>query len=367
MKGSDARVSVIVVAYNHKKYLADCVRSLEKSDLPPGQVRLILVDNASSDGTADFVRSELMNPDGAATKGGLPATFIANSNNLGFSGGNNLAIRQALADGDTHVYLLNPDTEVEPDFLTRALETMGSDPGIAVVQSLLRLHPDRDLVNSWGNEIHFLGFGYAGGESVPASDPSAAPKLRVRDIAYASGAGMLIRADALRKIGFLNEELFAYHEDLEFSWRARLAGYRIALSPESVVYHKYEFSRSIKKWYLMERNRFLVMAWCYAWPSLLINLPALAAMELGLWLFAIKGGWWKEKARAYGYVLNPVRWGGIIAARREVQALRTATDRTITRLFTGKIEFQRLSSPMLTVANLPFILYWRAVRLIMFW
>jgi len=95
---------------------------------------------------------------------------------------------------------------------------------------------------------------------------------------------MLIRTSCLRAIGNLDEELFAYHEDLEFSWRARLAGWRVLLAPESVVWHKYEFSRSVQKWYWMERNRFLVTGWLYSIPTLIVLLPALIVTELALWL-----------------------------------------------------------------------------------
>ena len=109
-----SRVTVIVVAFNHRPFLAGCIGALERT-AGPGvgsvPVRLILVDNASSDGTAQFVRDELLSPDGQTTRGGLPATFIVSAENLGFSGGNNLALARALADGDEFAYLLNPDAD----------------------------------------------------------------------------------------------------------------------------------------------------------------------------------------------------------------------------------------------------------------
>jgi GT2 family glycosyltransferase len=329
--------------------------------------RLILVDNASTDGTPEFVRSEILTPDGAATKGGLPAIFIASDRNLGFSGGNNLGLDLALRDGDEFVYLLNPDTEVQPGFLEAARRVMTAHTAAGVVQSQLRLHPDTGRLNSWGNEIHFLGFGYAGGESVPADSAEARRHLVVRDIAYASGAGMMIRTSCLRAIGNLDAELFAYHEDLEFSWRARLAGWRVLLAPESVVWHKYEFSRSVQKWYWMERNRFLVTAWLYALPTLVVLFPALLVTELSLWLFAVKGGWWREKLRAYSYVLDPRHWASFARTRRVKQSLRRVSDREATRLFTGVIVFERMTSPIVALGNVILGTYWRLVRLVMFW
>jgi GT2 family glycosyltransferase len=367
MDGNNGRVSVITVGYNHRHFLADCVRALERAAAGV-QARLILVDNASSDGTAEFVRQELLLGDGKATKGGMPCLFLDNKDNKGFAGGNNQAMEIALKDGDEFVYLLNPDTEAEPGFLAKAVEVMRQYHSTGIVQSLLRLHPKKELVNTWGNEIHFLGFGYAGGEGVALDAPETKEKLKIRDVAYASGAGMLVRTALLKEIGMLDEELFAYHEDLEFSWRARLAGHRVLLAPESVVFHKYEFSRSIKKYYWMERNRFLVMEWCYRWPTYLLILPALAVMEVGLWIFAFRSGWWREKARAWGYLLDPKNGLKSMATRRKIQRLRKISDREATALFTGEILFQQMQPALLTrVANPLFSLYWKLVRLIMFW
>ena len=362
------RTAIIVVSWNHGRFLPECFRAVEKALIPEGAARLMIVDNNSSDGTPELIRRELLSADGSATSDGFPAIFFDNKENLGFAGGNNQAMRRSIADGDKYVYLLNPDTEAVPGFLEEAVRVMESDPAIGIVQSRLMLHPRTDLLNSYGNEIHFLGFGYAGGESMRRDDPAAAAKLVVRDIAYASGDGMLIRTSLLSKIGLLDEELFAYHEDLEFSWRARLAGFRVVLAPDSVVRHKYEFSRSIKKYYWMERNRLLVMLRCYRWPTLLVIAPAFLVMELGLWLFAFKSGWWKEKARTYGYLLSFDHLKKLREARRRVQGLRVVSDRRAAATFTGKILFQQMQPVLLTrIANPLFQAYWSILHLLMFW
>lgn len=368
MNAKAPKTAIIVVSWNHGRFLSECFRAVSESGIAPGEAVLMIADNDSSDGSADLIARELLNADGTATKEGFPCVFFKNEVNLGFSGGNNQAISKALADGFEYVYLLNPDTEVQAGFLNEALRLAEADRSIGIVQSLLRLHPRTDLVNTYGNEIHFLGFGYAGGESTPISDPSIAEKLRVRDIAYASGAGMLVRASTLKEIGFLDEELFAYHEDLEFSWRARLAGWRVVLAPKSVVFHKYEFSRAIEKYYLMERNRFIVMARMYRLPTMILLLPAFLIMEIGLWAFALKCGWWRQKLRAYAHFAAKDGWSKLIEARRRTQALRKISDREATRLFTGKILFQKMRPALLTlVANPIFSLYWRLSRFIMFW
>lgn len=363
-----ARVSIVVVTYNHRALVGPCVRALERT-VAPAEARLILVDNASSDGTAEEIRRELLAPDGRHTRGGLPVVFHANGENLGFSGGNNLALRQAMAEGDEFAYLLNPDTEVEPGFLDRALEAARADERVAQVQSLLLRLPGGDTVNTWGNAIHYLGFGYAAGDGTPlAAAEAARPLAGVREVAYASGAAALVRLAPLREVGLLDEELFAYHEDLELSWRLRLAGWRVVSAPASRVGHRHQFTRATAKMYFMERNRFLVLAWCYHPATLAVVAPALLAMEVGLWLFAARAGWWREKVRAYRYFLAPGRWAAILRARRRVQALRRIGDREATALFVGEVVFPAVSPWMLTaVANPIFKAYWRAARALMRW
>jgi GT2 family glycosyltransferase len=363
------RTSIVVVAYNHAAVLGDCLRALDRAGLDPGRVRLILVDNASSDGTVALVRAELLAPDGAHTRGGLPALFLPGDTNLGFAGGNNLALRRALADGDSFAYLLNPDTEVEPGFLQAALSVADQDPEAALVQSLLLRQSDPAVVNSFGNALHYLGFGYAAGDGQRLDEPEVAARIAAPpELAFASGAGALVRLAVLREIGLFQDELFLYQEDVELGWRARLAGHRVRLAPESRVRHRYTFDKGRSKLHWLERNRWLVLLWCYRGRTLLLLGPALLAGELGVWALALRGGWWQEKARACRYFLAPHRWRQVLATRRRVQALRRRTDRQISEAFTAEIVFPAVDSWLLTrVGNPLFGLYWWAARRLLRW
>jgi GT2 family glycosyltransferase len=364
------RTSIVIVSFNHRRFLGPCLDAVDRVGLDPAAVRIILIDNASSDGTAAHVTGELLQEGATRTRGGLPVIFVAHDRNSGFAGGNNLGISRAIADGDEFVYLLNPDTEAEPGFLAAAIAAASSDPAIAIVQSLILRHGPGDRINTFGNALHFLGFGYAAGDGLPLDHPLAQARLGqgVVDIGFASGAGMLARTSVLAAIGLLNEELFVYEEDLELSWRALLAGHRVVLAPDSRVRHKYEFSKSIAKFFWLERNRWLVLAWCYRIPTLALLAPALVTMEAGLWAVAWRGGWWREKARATRYFLEPGRWAAIKSTRARVQALRRCSDREVSERFTGEIVFEAMSPWLLThVANPVFAAYWRGVRKLMRW
>ena len=191
---------------------------------------------------------------------------------------------------------------------------------------------------------------------------------RSREIAYASGAGTLVRLSILQDIGLFNEELFLYQEDAELGWRARLAGFRAVIAPGSRVRHRYEFHKGPEKYHWLERNRFLLLLWCYRGRTLLLLLPALLGMEVGVWALAFRGGWWRQKARAYGYFLRPDRWAHVAATRKTVQALRRMDDRDVTSAFVSKILFPAMSPwPLTRVANPLLAAYWGLVRRLLRW
>jgi GT2 family glycosyltransferase len=315
------------------------------------------------------VANDLLAGTPTRTRGGLPAVLVASDANLGFSGGNNLVFQRAIADGDDFVYLLNPDTEVERGFLDEAITVARRDAQIALVQSLVLRHGEPGTVNSYGDALHFLGFGYSNGDGCRLSEPDVTARTAaVRELPYACGTAALVRVAALSEIGLFQEELFIYCEDVELSWRARLAGYRVVLAPASRVQHKYDFHKSPAKFYWLERNRWLVLLWCYHAGTLVLLGPALLAMEGGVWAMAVAGGWWREKARACQYLLRPTHWPRIFATRRAVQQLRRRRDRDVTELFAGVITFGPLSPWLLTrVANPALAAYWRVVRRLVFW
>jgi GT2 family glycosyltransferase len=147
------------------------------------------------------------------------------------------------------------------------------------------------------------------------------------DIFYPSGAAVMYRAEALKEVGLFDEEFWMYNEDEDHGWRFWLAGWRVVLAPEAVVYHKYEFAKSIKQYYWMDRNRILCILKNYSLLILLLILPAFIIMEFGLVLFSLKGGWFKEKIKVWFYFLNPLKWVYIIQARRDSQAVRKIKDK----------------------------------------
>jgi GT2 family glycosyltransferase len=340
------RVSVVVVTYNSAADVDACFGSLAAARLHGAAV--VAIDNASTDGTPARIRER--HPWVAVVDAGA---------NLGFAGGNGVGIRRALEEGAEWIYLLNPDTDVDPSFLEEALAVGESDPRAAAVQSLLLLHPDRDRVNTAGNRIHFLGFGYCGLYRAPRA---AAPAGAV-EIPFASGAAVLLRADALREVGAFDEFLFMYQEDQDLGVRLRLRGWRARLAPRSLVWHHYAFSRNPRKYYWLERNRYIVLAKSLRLRSLAILAPFLVASELALLALAAAGGWLPEKLRADRALASREVREHVRRERARIQASRTISDRQLAEWFTPELEFEGLSGGWVPrLLRAPMAIAWRLLR-----
>lgn len=364
------KIGVIIVGYNSRPYIDELFFSLSKVKYPNWEI--VFIDNASQDDGADYLKEKF----GAQFSN---LTIMKVDKNGGFATGNNIGFEYLEAHGFEYAYLLNQDTSVEPDFLERALEKMRD--GVASVQSLIFVHPSMGIlsalksgqdahgrVNTLGNAIHFLGFGYCYGygwsreraekflENWRARDPEL-------NIAYGSGAGILYDMEALKKIGYFDDDYFMYHEDLDLGWRLRLAGYKNVLAPESKIYHKYEFSKSIKKYYFMERNRYITIFKNYSAWTLFLIAPALILMEAGLFIFSLASGFWREKLRVYDYFLRPKNCRRICEKRKKIQKSRKISDKEISKYFVSKIEFQDLKNVILDkIANPLFTIYWQIIK-----
>src|SRR5690606_269506 len=142
-------------------------------------------------------------------------------------------------------------------------------------------------------------------------------------------------------------------------------------APSAVVYHKYQFAKSIKQYYWMERNRFICLLENYKLATLILILPALIIMEIGLFLFSLKSGFGKEKLKVYAYFLNLDNWKRIIGERSHPSLkLRMARvkDKDVVKWFTGKIENQEIDNWILKyIANPIFNAYWFLVKFVIFW
>ncbi|MEA3189453.1 MAG: hypothetical protein QOD77_35 [Thermoplasmata archaeon] len=276
--GPAPKVSILIATYDGARFIPDLAASLARQEGPAFEV--VVVDNASRDGTADEV-ARLM----------PTARVIRSDRNLGFCGGNNLAARNAAGE---LLVLLNQDTEVRPGWLAHLVAAVEADLTVGVAQSKVLLHRDPTILNSVGCGFNYLFFGWA--DRNGQKDDVEGPPF---EVPYCQGASLIIRRALYEELGGFDEPFFMYHDDLELGLKARLAGKRCVCVPDSVVLHKYNEASPPQKLYLLERNRHLMM-WKYygRWTRFLL-WPLNALMDGGIFLLAIPQQWWREKLRAH--------------------------------------------------------------------
>lgn len=346
-------------------YLPDAIAGVTAQSFPKEQTEFLIVYNShkpENDSAFPYIESEI-----AKHRDSLPhTTLINNAENLGFSGGNNFGMQWAIDHGYDYVFLHNGDGYLGADCLSALVQTMEQDETVGAAQSLVLLHPDTDLINTSGNALHYLGFGYC--DDYRRHKDVFAGKRDPLEVGYISGAAIMMRTDLLKAHGLWDQDYFMYHEDTDYTLRLRMLGYRSVMVPDSEFFHKYQFSKSIQKYYWMERNRIVILLLFYRWPTLLLLLPMELVLEVGLFLFAIKNGWWKERFRVYVYWLQPQHWVQWLKKRRPIQASRTISDRQLMQQMTGVIKYQEIDNPVLTYIGNPILKsYFWLLKLVVRW
>lgn len=313
-------VSAIVVAYGAEDCLEPGVAALLAS--PGVAVDVVLVDNGCTDGAVDRLD-------------GTPGvTVVRPRTNLGFAAGCNAGA--AVASGEV-LALVNPDAIADREALA-VLAAGALRPGVGIATASVRLADRPHLLNSAGNEVHFTGMSWSGHFEEPAS---AHPTER--DVIAASGAAMAIRRELWEELGGFDEDFFAYYEDADISLRCWLRGLRVVYLPGAVVTHRYEFSRNPEKFFLLERNR-AVMVWsCWSRRMLVVTAPALILLEVTTLLMSLAQGWYRQKLRAWRWLWE--NRAAVHARRKQVQNTRVLPDRELAEMLATALDPGNLPPP----------------------
>ena len=218
----DRTVYVIVVNWNGRNVIGACLASLARVSDPP--LEIIVVDNASTDGSADIARREAPG-----------AEIIVNERNLLFAEGTNVGLRRAIERGGNVFLLLNNDTEVDPRFAARMVEVLERDAEAGIVGPKIFYYDDPKRI--W----------YGGGGFYPLIWVPRHDHIRALDgsfsehcggTAWVSGCAMLIRKEVIGAVGLLDPSYRIYCEDIDFCLRARRAGWKCVYEPLAHVWHK---------------------------------------------------------------------------------------------------------------------------------
>ncbi len=297
-------LSVVIVSYNSREALAATLPALA-SELRDDD-ELIVVDNASADGSAALARE--LSPG---------AVVIETGSNQGFAAACNGGA--AAASGEL-VCFLNPDAVPQPgwrDAIERpAIDGRGWDAWQALITS-----DDGTKVNTRGGVVHFTAIAWAGGAGEPAT-PTFAGNGRA-NVGFVSGACLVIGRELYIELGGMAEAFFLYHEDVDLSLRVLLRGGTLGVEPTALVDHGYDFDKGSAKWRYLERNRWATLIRTYPGALLALLAPALLATELALLVAAAASGWLPQKLRAYYETL--VALPRLLGERRAIQATRTVS------------------------------------------
>lgn len=212
-----SRVAIILLNWNAYLHSRNSIHSLSRVN--EAAFDIILVDNASTDDSLQKLKDEFPQ-----------IKFIHSSHNLGFAGGNNIGIKNALLLNYEYVMLLNNDVFVDSNYLYHLINYLDFHSNVGAVQPLIYNHPDRNKIWNGGGKFHRISGNTDSSKLILSND-------KPLEIDWISGCAFMIRTSVLKQIGLFNEKYFAYYEDVDLSFRIRKLGYNLILIPSSVIYH----------------------------------------------------------------------------------------------------------------------------------
>ena len=217
----EPKIAIIIINWNTFQLTFNCLKSLEACSY--NNISFFLVDNGSIDGSGDKIALEF--PE---------VNYIKNEKNEGFTGANNLALKAILEQDFDYVLLLNNDTEVKPNFLSLLEAKMNSDDKLAATQPLILNFKNKDTIwNAGGSFNTFFGL-----TKTRLKGMIFNPQLNIEtSTQWITGCCILVKTSVVKQVGLLDNRFFAYFEDVDWSIRMTNLGYKLAVVPESIIYH----------------------------------------------------------------------------------------------------------------------------------
>ncbi len=261
-------VSVIVVNYRGAEDTIACLRSLrDELDYPPELLQIVCVDNDSGDGSAGRIGRE------------TGVEVVEAGANLGFAGGCNLGAAHATG---TVLAFLNNDARPHAGWVSAAVGVLRAEPTVAAVASKV-LDWDGEIVDFVDAGLTWFGMGYKRHAGEPDTGEYDAP----RDVLFATGSAMFVRAGVFRELGGFDERFFMFYEDVDLGWRLNLRGWRVRYEPGSLAFHRHHASMSkvdspdgARELYLLERNALAALYKNLSDATLATALPAALALAV---------------------------------------------------------------------------------------
>ncbi|MHB1864857.1 MAG: glycosyltransferase family 2 protein [Candidatus Saccharimonadales bacterium] len=211
--------SVVIPNWNGKKSIGKCIDSLLAQSFKPN---ITVVENGSTDGSLKYIKENFPEVD-----------LIINNKNLGFAGGVNSGIKKAIEKGDKFVALFNNDAIADKEWFKNLYNEISSKPEVGIATSKI-LTKDGKHIDSTGDFYTVWGLPFPRGRA----EVSSSKYDEDTKVFAGSGGASIYRVSMLKEIGLFDEDFFAYYEDVDISFRAQLAGWKVAYVPNAIVYHE---------------------------------------------------------------------------------------------------------------------------------
>lgn len=258
-------VSVVVVNYKGADDTITCLKAFADVDWPADRLELVVVDNASGDGSVERIRAAVPH-----------AKIVTSRTNLGFAGGCNLGVEKARGE---YIAFINNDARPDRSFVSAAIEVLERDTTIGAVAT---------KVLDWdGERIDFAAAGmswYGQAFKLHVGEPDGPHFDNEADVLFGTGSSLFVRRQAFEDVGGFDDDYFMFFEDVDLGWRLWLLGYRVRYVPASVSFHKHHASMSsIGKWreqFLLERNALFTIYKNYDDENLARFLPGALALSI---------------------------------------------------------------------------------------
>lgn len=327
-------VSIILSNYNGLKHLKECFDSLNNLDYQ--NFEIIFIDNCSRDKSVEFIKINYPH-----------VRIIQNEKDYGFSGANNIAVKYSKGE---YIAFLNVDTVVDKNWLKELVKVAEKSKDIGIVVSKMYYYHNRNLINYAGGS--FDGYGKA----VHIGDNQKDKKILniERETFYACFAAALIKRELYNKIELFDSIYYAYGEDLDLSWRAWIAGFRVVYAPKSFIYHKIgqiiRTGVSPRKSFYYERNVLRTILKNYKIRTLMKVIPIYVGRRIGIIIRNMIRFKKKGFILVYVYIKssfwNIIHFQSFLRSRKKVQMLRKVDDNYILKLMNKSIILEAKSREM---------------------
>ncbi len=365
------KTSIILVTYNFEKWFNEFFEKITPILNSRNDVELLIVENFSTDRTAEIFRKLLLEDEENKTPKNIwhdtllknTKLFLSDKNTY-FAEGNNIGIKKAIEGNSQYILLLNQDAYLKPGALEKLENFLDTNPQSAGVQPIISVK-STGKINSAGVSINYLGIGFCRDFN---KDYKVENYKNGECINYAMGAGVLFRTEILKQIFLFPENYKMYHEDSFLQLEMKYLGYEINLLNEELIDHDYSFGPSSGKYkfYFTEKNRLLNLITFYKIGTLIAIFPMFIIMELGMIFYSILTKWFKLKMKSYVDFFKEIKIA--IKYRKQIQKTRKIKDRKLLLEMVDVVQFDSIKNPLLTIfANGLLRIYYLFLKLIIWW